>query len=190
MTDQACILSPQTVRDIEVWDLSDYTPDQLDELFLGSLKSSDKKWHRTLLIKAFFGTLQISKKRRRYFWVGTWDPITSPMRFHVHDLKYVDKITGWIPTTVHVDAGLECLQLILGQKRAASLLEDHENSMTGIALQILKADMENLEDARANMRSNRSSLGATPDQPLPLYTARADTAGDAEDGEHELAATG
>lgn len=142
----APVLSPPETS-LPIKDLGELSPEQYEELF-GRLHTFRDRF----LARWYFGQQlkPSSKPVTRHWFLGTWDRITSSLKFCIRDTKRkVDTRTGKETTFFHdsiARLSAEDLQLLCGAQLYNELLHDHRDSILGVAIQLIEADRKDHED--------------------------------------------
>lgn len=138
-------LSPPSTT-VALKDLSQCSPDDYEFLF-GRLHAFRDRF----LARWLFGqrTKEGKKQVVRRYALATWDRISSPLKLVIRDTRRtIDKKTGQECTVLHdpiARLDLDELQLLLGPSLYNELLNDHRDSILGVAIQLMHADRQDYE---------------------------------------------
>lgn len=106
------------------------------------------------------------RQRVRHYGLVTWDRISSPLKLIVREVqRRKNKQTGAEETVLHdslARLGLEDLRVLLGPRLMAELLEDHRDSIIGVALQLMTQDAADYEEWMAK----RGGARPAPRKPI------------------------
>lgn len=129
----------------------------------------------------YFGRQMRDERRQRvrHYGLVTWDRISSPLKLIVREVqRRKNKQTGAEETVLHdslARLGLEDLRVLLGPRLMAELLEDHRDSMLGVAVQLMAQDAADYEHWMAQ-RGGKRLAPRKPLAELELPSAPSDVA--------------